>query len=130
MMQRGARNGSPAIKLTICPVVPPFQGLGLELRGPIDDMSGVVEIPVSRQHASFPHHAGMQLRPGIGRLNMKGCCGDPLVDGPIYRALEHVFAVIIHTKDKAAVDHDAERVQAICNCLVVATQVLPFVASL
>src|SRR6266478_944661 len=53
MMQRGARNGSPPIKLTIRPVVPSFQGLGLELRGPIDDMSSVIVIPVSCQHASF-----------------------------------------------------------------------------
>src|SRR6266567_6639678 len=130
MMQRGARDGSPPIELTIRPVVPVLQGLGLESRWTIDDVSGVVEIPVSRQHASFPHHAGVQLRSWIGRLNVKGCCGDPVINSPIYRALEYVFTVIIHAKHKAAIDHDAERVQAVCNGLVVAAQVLPFVASL
>src|SRR5437773_9589286 len=87
MMQRGARNGSPPVKLTICPVIPSFQGLGLELCRPADDMSRVVKIPISRQHASFPHHAGMQLRPWRGGLNMKSCCGNTVIDGPIYRTL-------------------------------------------
>src|SRR6266700_6493108 len=130
MMQRGARDRSPPIKLTIRPVVPVLQGLGLESRRTIDDVSGVVEIPVSRQHASFPHHAGMQLRSWIWRLNMKRCGGNAVLNSPIYRAPEHVFTIIIHAKDKAPVDHDAKRVQAVGNSLVVAAQVLPFVASL
>src|SRR5882724_3958925 len=130
MMQRGARDGSPPVKLTIRPVVPRLQGFGLKLRRPIDDMSSVVKIPVSRQHAPLTHHSGVQLRSGIGRLNMKGCCGDPAINGPIYRAPEHVFTVIIHAKDKAAIDHDAERVQAVCHLLVVTAQILSLVASL
>jgi hypothetical protein len=92
-------------------------------------MSGVIEIPIPCQHPPFTRHSGVQLRSWIGRLNMKSCCGNPVINGPIYGAAEHVFTVIIHSKDKAAIDHDAERVQAVCNGLVVAAQVLPFVAS-
>src|SRR3954464_12675428 len=84
MMQRGTRNGSPSIKLTIGPVVSGFQNLGLELRRPINDMSGVVEIPVARQHTSFTQHASMQLSTRIGRLNMEGCGGDAMINSPIY----------------------------------------------
>ena len=72
----------------------------------------------------------MQLGSGIGRLNVKGCRGDAVIDGPVYGATEDVFAVVIHAEDKAAVDHDAEGVQAVGDSLVVAAEVLPLVASL
>jgi len=85
-------------------------------------MSRIVDIPVSRQHAPFTHHTGMQLRSWIGRLNMEGCGGDAVLNGPVYRAPEHVFPVVIHAEDKAAIDHDAQRVQTVCNSLVVAAR--------
>jgi hypothetical protein len=58
---------------------------------------------------------------------MKRCGGDAVHNGPIYRAPEHVLT---HARDKAPIDHDAQRVQAVGNSLVVAAQVLAFVASL
>src|SRR5437899_3199396 len=129
-MQRGAGDRSPAIELAIGPIVAGLQGFGLEQRGAIDDVAGVVESPVAGEHAAFADHAGVQLGSGIGGLNVEGRGGDAVVDGPVYGATEHVFAVVIHAKDKAAVDHDAERVEAVGYSFVVAAEVLPFVASL
>src|SRR5579864_6461673 len=130
MMQRGAGDRSPTIELTIRPVITGFKRVRLKLCWTINDMPGVVDIPVSRENASFTHHAGVQLRPRIWRLNMKGCCGDSVINAPIYSAPKNVFIIIIHSKDKAAIDHDSERVQAIGNRFIIAAQVLSLVASL
>ena len=92
-------------------------------------MPRVVKIPVSRQHATLAQHARVQLRAGIRRLDMKCRGRNAVIDGPVHRAPEHIFSVIIHAEDKAAVDHDAERMQPVGNRLVVAAQVLPLVAS-
>ena len=60
---------------------------------------------------------------------MKGGRGNPVVNGPVHRSLEHVFAVVVHAEHKAAVDHDAERMKAIGDGLVIPAQVLPLVAA-
>src|SRR5215472_1310091 len=125
VMQRGAGNGWPAVELPVRPVIPLFQSFRLEVRWAIHHMPGVVEIPVSRQNSAFAGQASMQLCTGIGRLNMKSRCCDPVVNGPIRRVPEYVVTVVIHAKDKAAVDHDAERVQAVSHRFVVATKILP-----
>src|SRR5260370_42424729 len=125
MMEGGTGNRSPSVKLLIRPIVSPLQGLRPQFGGLIDDVSRIVKIPISRQHASLPHHARMQLRSRIRRLNMKRRGGDTLLNGPIYRAPEHVFAVIIHSEDEAPIDHDAERVHAVRNGLVVAAEFVP-----
>src|SRR5450432_505367 len=93
-------------------------------------MPGVVKVPITRQHASFTNHASVKLSSRIGRLDVKGRGGDAVLNGPIYRAPKNVFAVIVHAKNKAAVDHEPERMQAVGNRLVVSSQVLPFVAAL
>src|ERR1700749_2995203 len=53
-----------------------------------------------------------------------------MLNGPVHRAPEDIFSIIIHAKHKTPINHDAERVQAIRNSLIVAPEVLPFVASL
>ena len=93
-------------------------------------MSRVVKVPVARQHAAFPYHAGMQSRSGIRRLNVKRRRSDALVDGPIYSAAEDVFAVVIHAEHKAAVNHDTEGVEPVGDGFVTSAEILPLVASL
>src|SRR5215472_4664722 len=123
VMQRGAGNGWPTVELPVGPVIPLFKSFRLELRWAIHHVPGVVEIPVSRQDSSFAGHASMQLCTWIWRLNMKSRSCDPVVNGPIRRLPEYVVTVVIHAKDKAAVDHDAEGVQAVSHRFVVATKI-------
>jgi len=92
-------------------------------------MPRVVQIPVSRQHASLANHACVQLSSRVGRLNVKRRRGDAVFNRPINCASEHVFPIVIHAEDKAAIDHDAKGMQPIRNRLVVAAEVLPFVTS-
>ena len=61
-----------------------------ESRRPIDDMPCIVQMPVPREHASFTHHAGVQLCSRIGRLDMKRCGGNAVFNGPVHRALENI----------------------------------------
>jgi len=49
---------------------------------------------------------------------------DPVLDGPVHRPREHRLVVAIHAEDEAAVNHDAEIVQAADRGGVVAAQVL------
>jgi hypothetical protein len=55
--------------------------------------------------------------------------GNALVNCPINSTPKYILTVVIHAKNKAAVDHDAKGVQAASNCLVVAAEVLPLVTT-
>ena len=92
-------------------------------------MASVEEIPIAREQASFALHAGVESGARIRRLNMKSRGRNAVLDGPIHGAMEDVFSVIIHTENEAAIDHDAERVQAIGDRFVVAAEVLALVAA-
>src|SRR3984957_13948069 len=100
VVPRGACNRSPAIKLTIGPVVSRLQRFRPELRRPINHMPGVVEIPITGEHASLANHVRMQFRPGVRSLDMKRSRGDAVFYSPVNRSLEHVFAIIIHAENE------------------------------
>ena len=53
----------------------------------------------------------------------------PCADRPVHRPRKHRLVVVVHAEDEAAVDHDAEVVQAIGDGGVVAAEVLALVAA-
>jgi len=110
MLQGCMRDGTPAIKLTVGPIVSSFQCFWLELRRFVDNVPGVVMCPIARQHSPFTHHAGMELRAGVRCLYMERRRSNAVLNGPVNGSSEDIFSIVVHTKDKASVDHDAERV--------------------
>src|SRR3984893_3439398 len=129
MAQRRACNRAPAIKLFVGPIVSGFQRFRLQSRRTIDDVTRVVQVPVAGDDASLAAH--LRIKPGarVRGLDVKGSGGDTVGNGPIDSAPEYVFAIVVHAEDEAAVDHDSDRMQPVRNSFVIASQVLPFVAS-
>jgi len=101
----------------------------MQARGLIDDVPGVVFVPVARQDPALRFHAREQPRAWVRGLDVKRRGRDAVLDGPIHRPLEHVPVVVIHPEDEAAVDHDAEVVQALRHGGIVAAEILTLVAA-
>src|ERR1700722_1282995 len=59
---------------------------------------------------------------------MKRCRGNAVLNSPVNGSPEHIFSIVIHAEDKAAIDHDAKGMQPIGNRLIVPAEVLTFVA--
>ena len=90
-------------------------------------MPRVVQIPVARDDPAFALHPGEQLRAGIRRLDVERGGRDAVLDRPVHRPSKHIFIVVVHAEDEAAVDHDAQFVQAVRHGGIVAAQVLALV---
>src|SRR3569833_2131360 len=120
-------NRLPSTELAIRPVVPFFQHLRLEPRRFVDDMSRVVDIPVARNNSPLAYHSRIELRSRIWRHDVERRGRDPLFYCPVHRSSKYVRAIIIHAKHKTAVDLDAERVEPVAHCFVVAPQILSLV---
>ena len=101
----------------------------MQARRLIDDVAGIVFVPVARQDPAFGLHPREQACPGVRRLDVKRRGRDAVLHRPIHRPLEHVRAVVIHPEDEAAVDHDAEVVQPLRDRGIVAAEILTLVAA-
>jgi hypothetical protein len=101
----------------------------MQSRRSIDDVPGVVPVPVAGQNPALRFHPREEPRPRIRRLDVKCRGRDAVVDGPIHRPPEHVHVVVIHAEDEAAIDHDAEVMKSLRHGSVVAAEVLAFVAA-
>ena len=66
-------------------------------------------------------------RTRVRRQNVERGGLNALLDRPVNRAVENSRVVIVHTKDKAAIDHHAQFVQPPDGGVVVAVQVLMLV---
>src|SRR5215472_2304327 len=106
--QRRPRNRAPTIELFVGPIISGFQNLRLQPCWTIHHMPRVIEVPVAGDDSSFTAHARIKPGAGIGSLYVKGGRCDAVLDGPIHRAPEHIFSIVIHTEYKAAVDHDSQ----------------------
>src|SRR5215467_12181530 len=60
---------------------------------------------------------------------MERSCGNSVSDGPVDGALKDIALVVVHTKHKAPIDHDAEAVKSGRYCRVIPPEVLPFAAA-
>ena len=122
--RRAARDGAPAVELTVGPVIAAFELPGGQACRLEDGVPRVVAIPVVGGDALLVHHAAVQRRPRIRRENVKRGGLDAVLDRPFHRPPEHRPVVGVHAEDEAAVDHHAEVVQAADRGSVVAPHVL------
>jgi hypothetical protein len=101
----------------------------MQARRLIDDVPGVVLVPVAGQNPALGLHSREQPCAGVRRLDVERCGRDAMLHRPIDRSLEHVGVVVIHPEDEAAVDHDAEVVQPLRDGSVVAAEILTLIAA-
>src|SRR4051794_6588539 len=87
-------------------------------------MPRVIAIPVIGSQASSGVHPRIERGARIGSQNVKGGGLDPLLDGPGDGAVKDAVVVVVHAKDKAAVDHHSEVMEPAHRLVIVAVEVL------
>jgi hypothetical protein len=122
--RRAARDRSPAVELTVRPVVPAFELRSGQARRFEDRVPGIVEIPVVDRDAPLLRHSLVESGARIGCEDVERRCLDAVLDCPLHGSREHRSVVGVHPEDEAAVDHHAEIVQAADGRGIVPPQVL------
>src|SRR5205085_6721692 len=122
------RDVPPAVKVAIGAMIARLQRVGGEAGRAVDDMAGVVEVPVRAEDPALGGERLVEAGPGIGRLDVEGGGGDSVAYRPVDGAVEHVRPVLVHSEDEGAVDHDAEITEAPRHRRIVAGEVLLLVA--
>src|SRR5205085_8464058 len=126
--ERSPRDVPPAVKVAIGAMIARLQRLGGEAGRAVDDMAGVVEVPVRAEDPALGGERLVEAGPGVGRLDVEGGGGDSVAYRPVDGAVEHVRPVLVHSEDEGAVDHDAEITEAPRHRRIVAGEVLLLVA--
>src|SRR4051794_35781145 len=120
-----AQDRPPPVEAPVRPPVPLLQLPRGQPCGFEDDLPGVVAVPVVVEEPARVAHAVVQARAGIGGEDVEGGGLHPVPDRPLDRTVEDARVVVVHPEHEAAVDHDAEVVQAADHRRVVAVDVLP-----
>src|SRR5205085_5659543 len=102
------RDVPPAVKVAIGAMIACLQRLGGEAGRAVDDMAGVVEVPVRAEDPALGGERLVEAGPGIGRLDVEGGGGDSVGYRPVDGAVENVRAGLLHSEDGRAGDQYAE----------------------
>src|SRR3954469_24629438 len=119
------QDRAPPVEVPVRPPVPLLQLPRGQPCGFEDDLPGVVAVPVVVEEPARVAHAVVQARAGIGGEDVEGGGLHPVPGRPLDRTVENARVVVVHPEHEAAVDHDAEVVQAADHRRVVAVDVLP-----
>src|SRR6185312_13672101 len=96
--------------------------------GAVDDLPGIVLVPVAGEDSALRLHTVEQSRTRIRGQDMKGTRGQRIFHRPVHRPPKYVRFVGVEPEDKTAVDHDAERMKPLDGLFVVLTDVLALIA--
>src|SRR5262245_55266448 len=126
----GFQNRTPAIERFVSPVITTLELLRRKTVRSIDDLPGVVEIPVVYRDAILCRHFCEKRGPRIRREDVKGRGRYSGFNRPIDRARKYIAVVSVEAEDEAAIDHDSETVQPPHNFTIAAPEVLAFAGNL
>src|SRR5262245_41551682 len=89
-------------------------------------MAGIIEMPIPVLDPVLGLHPLKEGRVRIRGQYMKGGGFNALPDGPGHSALKDRLVILIHAKDKTAVNHDPQIMETLDGLAVIPVEVLVF----
>ena len=126
----GFQNIAPGIERLVGPIVSALQFLCCKPDGLVDDLAGIVPVPVPVEDSALRFHVRKEPGSRIGCQDVKGTGSQGIPDGPVDRAPEYFGIVGIEAEHKATIDHNAEGMEPLDRLLVVSPDVLKLIALL